>query len=100
MYHQAAGINKSQAEGRILLMVVAMVTAYLLCWIPYGVVAMVASFGWPGAVPPAAALIPALLAKTSTVLNPVICVLLNNQVKEHNYKCVNCNHLLGALYGG
>uniref|UniRef100_A0A3P9NRT5 Teleost multiple tissue opsin 3b n=1 Tax=Poecilia reticulata TaxID=8081 RepID=A0A3P9NRT5_POERE len=76
------------AEGRIFLMVVAMVTGYLLCWTPYGVVAMLASFGRPGAVPPAAALIPALLAKTSTVLNPVICVLLNNQVGEHNYQCV------------
>uniref|UniRef100_A0A3B5LE98 G-protein coupled receptors family 1 profile domain-containing protein n=1 Tax=Xiphophorus couchianus TaxID=32473 RepID=A0A3B5LE98_9TELE len=92
----AAGINRSQAEGRILLMVVAMVTGYLLCWTPYAVMAMLASFGRPGAVPPAAALIPALLAKTSTVLNPVICVLLNNQVREH--KCVCCNHLLGALY--
>ncbi|XP_043996074.1 pinopsin-like [Gambusia affinis] len=87
---QAAGINKSQAEGRILLMVVAMVTAYLLCWIPYGVVAMVASFGWPGAVPPAAALIPALLAKTSTVLNPVICVLLNNQFSRCFLDMISC----------
>uniref|UniRef100_A0A3B5QAL9 Teleost multiple tissue opsin 3b n=1 Tax=Xiphophorus maculatus TaxID=8083 RepID=A0A3B5QAL9_XIPMA len=90
-------MRQSQAEGRILLMVVAMVTGYLLCWTPYAVMAMLASFGRPGAVPPAAALIPALLAKTSTVLNPVICVLLNNQVREH--KCVCCNHLLGALYG-
>lgn len=61
-------------------MVVSMVTGYLLCWMPYGVVAMLASFGRPGLVPPAASLIPSLLAKTSTVLNPVIYVLLNNQV--------------------
>uniref|UniRef100_A0A672HEN6 Teleost multiple tissue opsin 3b n=1 Tax=Salarias fasciatus TaxID=181472 RepID=A0A672HEN6_SALFA len=68
-------------EGRVLLMVVAMVTGYLLCWLPYGVVAMLASFGRPGMVPPAASLIPSLLAKASTVLNPVIYVLLNNQVR-------------------
>ncbi|XP_007557791.2 pinopsin-like [Poecilia formosa] len=88
---QAAGFNKSQAEGRILLMVVAMVTGYLLCWTPYGVVAMLASFGRPGAVPPAAALIPALLAKTSTVLNPVICVLLNNQFSRCFLDMISCS---------
>ena len=57
-----------------------MVSCYLLCWMPYGVVALLASFGRPGVVPPAASLIPSLLAKTSTVLNPVVYVLLNNQV--------------------
>ncbi|XP_008425678.1 pinopsin-like isoform X2 [Poecilia reticulata] len=88
---QAAGFNKSQAEGRIFLMVVAMVTGYLLCWTPYGVVAMLASFGRPGAVPPAAALIPALLAKTSTVLNPVICVLLNNQFSRCFLDMISCS---------
>lgn len=76
-------VNRSSAErkeGRILLMVVSMVTGYLLCWMPYGIVAMLSSFGRPGVVPPAASLVPSLLAKTSTVLNPVIYVLLNNQV--------------------
>lgn len=72
--------SAEQREGRILLMVVSMVTGYLLCWMPYGVVAMLSSFGRPGAVPPAASLIPSLLAKTSTVLNPVIYLLLNKQV--------------------
>lgn len=61
-------------------MVVCMVIGYLLCWMPYGVTAMLASFGRPGVVPPAASLIPSLLAKTSTVLNPAIYVLLNHQV--------------------
>lgn len=80
---QVSRINRSSAErreGRVLLMVVCMVTGYLLCWMPYGVVAILASFGRPGVVPPAISLIPSLLAKTSTVLNPVIYVLLNHQV--------------------
>uniref|UniRef100_A0A8C2ZQB7 Teleost multiple tissue opsin 3b n=1 Tax=Cyclopterus lumpus TaxID=8103 RepID=A0A8C2ZQB7_CYCLU len=79
-------INQSSAErreARVLLMVVSMVTGYLLCWMPYAVVAMLASFGQSGVVPPAASLIPSLLAKTSTVLNPVIYVLLNHQFKSN-----------------
>ncbi|XP_035522092.1 teleost multiple tissue opsin 3b [Morone saxatilis] len=83
---QVSRINPSSAErreGRVLLMVVSMVTGYLLCWMPYGVMALLASFGRPGVVPPAASLIPSLLAKSSTILNPVIYVLLNNQF----YRC-------------
>uniref|UniRef100_A0A3Q2Q0B1 Teleost multiple tissue opsin 3b n=1 Tax=Fundulus heteroclitus TaxID=8078 RepID=A0A3Q2Q0B1_FUNHE len=74
-----------QAERRVLLMVLTMVTGYLLCWIPYGVVAMLASFEEPGVVPPAATLVPSLLAKTSTVLNPVICGLSKTQSLPHSH---------------
>ncbi|XP_008286847.1 pinopsin-like [Stegastes partitus] len=91
---QVARINRSSAEwreGRVLLMVVAMVTGYLLCWMPYGVVAMLASFGRPGVVLPAASLIPSLLAKTSTVLNPVIYVLLNTQFSRCFLYMLRCS---------
>uniref|UniRef100_A0A672ZSI0 Teleost multiple tissue opsin 3b n=2 Tax=Sphaeramia orbicularis TaxID=375764 RepID=A0A672ZSI0_9TELE len=71
--------SAEQREGRVLMMVVSMVSGYLLCWMPYGIVAMLSSLGQPGVVSPIASLIPSLLAKTSTVLNPVIYVLLNNQ---------------------
>lgn len=77
---QVGGASGERRESRVLQMVVCMVAGYLLCWMPYGVVAMLASFGPPGAVPPIASLIPSLLAKTSTVLNPVIYVRLNHQV--------------------
>lgn len=83
MCFKVTGINTfsvEQREGRVLLTVVCMVTGYVLCWMPYGVVAMLSSFGRPDMVSPAARLIPSLLAKTSTVLNPFIYVLLNNQV--------------------
>uniref|UniRef100_A0A3P8TI99 Teleost multiple tissue opsin 3b n=1 Tax=Amphiprion percula TaxID=161767 RepID=A0A3P8TI99_AMPPE len=87
-------INRSSAElreSRVLLMVVAMVTGYLLCWMPYGVVAMLSSFGRPGMVPPAASLIPSLLAKSSTVLNPVIYVLLNAQFSRCFLYMMRCS---------
>ncbi|XP_041808499.1 pinopsin-like [Chelmon rostratus] len=91
---QVSRINRSSAErrdSRVLLMVVSMVTGYLLCWLPYGVMAMLASFGRPGVVPPAASLIPSLLAKTSTVLNPFIYVLLNNQFSRCFLYMIRCS---------
>ncbi|GCC32321.1 hypothetical protein chiPu_0010782 [Chiloscyllium punctatum] len=70
-------------EHKVLLMVTSMVVCFLLCWLPYGVVALVATFGRPGLVSPAASLIPSILAKSSTVYNPIIYVFLNKQF----YRC-------------
>lgn len=62
-------------------MVVVMVICYLLCWLPYGIMALLATFGPPGLVTPEASIIPSVLAKTSTVINPVIYVFMNKQVR-------------------
>ncbi|XP_020374117.2 opsin-3-like [Rhincodon typus] len=70
-------------EHKVLLMVTSMVACFLLCWLPYGVVALVATFGRPGLVSPAASIIPSILAKSSTVYNPIIYVFLNKQF----YRC-------------
>ncbi|XP_052005947.1 teleost multiple tissue opsin 3a [Xyrauchen texanus] len=70
-------------ENHILLMVVIMVSCYLLCWLPYGVVALLATFGRRGLITPIASVVPSVLAKSSTVVNPVIYVLFNNQF----YRC-------------
>lgn len=59
-----------------------MVICYLLCWLPYGIMALLATFGPPGLVTPEASIIPSVLAKTSTVINPVIYVFMNKQVSE------------------
>lgn len=81
---QVSGINASMSrkrEQRVLFMVVIMVVFYLLCWLPYGIMALLATFGPPGLVTPEASIIPSVLAKTSTVINPVIYVFMNKQVR-------------------
>ncbi|XP_035533846.1 opsin-3-like [Morone saxatilis] len=81
-------------EFHILFMVVTAVVCYLLCWMPYGVVAMMATFGQPGVISPVASVVPSLLAKSSTVINPVIYILMNKQF----YRCFlilfRCKHQL------
>lgn len=82
---QVSSINKGPGrsrEQRILVMVVVMVVCFLLCWLPYAAVALIATFGKPGLITPAASIIPAILAKSSTVYNPIIYVFLNKQVSE------------------
>ncbi|XP_059184170.1 opsin-3-like [Centropristis striata] len=94
---QVGRIRRTAARRRefhILFMVITTVACYLLCWMPYGVVAMMATFGRPGVISPIAAIIPSILAKSSTVINPVIYILMNKQF----YRCFlilfRCKHPL------
>lgn len=68
-------------EHRVLVMVVAMVVGYLICWLPYGVTALLATFGPPHLLSPEATITPSLLAKFSTVINPFIYIFMNKQVR-------------------
>ncbi|XP_072542185.1 teleost multiple tissue opsin 2b [Salminus brasiliensis] len=83
---QVGKIRKSAARRReyhVLFMVITTVVCYLLCWTPYSVVAIMATFGRPGIITPVASVVPSLLAKSSTVINPVIYILMNKQF----YRC-------------
>ncbi|XP_078514116.1 parapinopsin-like [Lissotriton helveticus] len=83
---QVGKIRKSAARKReyhVLFMVITTVICYLVCWMPYGVVALLATFGSPGVITPVASVIPSILAKSSTVFNPIIYILMNKQF----YKC-------------
>ncbi|KTG47759.1 hypothetical protein cypCar_00010363 [Cyprinus carpio] len=81
-------IRKTAARKReyhVLFMVITTVVCYLLCWMPYGVVAMMATFGRPGIISPVASVVPSLLAKSSTVINPLIYILMN---KQCSFQCL------------
>ncbi|XP_004551342.2 teleost multiple tissue opsin 2b [Maylandia zebra] len=83
---QVGKIRKTAARRReyhILFMVLTTAACYLLCWMPYGVVAMMATFGPPNIISPVASVVPSLLAKSSTVINPLIYILMNKQF----YRC-------------
>ncbi|XP_075573002.1 pinopsin [Pelecanus crispus] len=91
---QVSGINKGMGrtrEQRILIMVVVMVICFLLCWLPYATVALIATFGKPGLITPAASIIPSILAKSSTVYNPIIYIFLNKQFYRCFLALLRCN---------
>ncbi|XP_043921234.1 pinopsin-like isoform X2 [Protopterus annectens] len=91
-----AKMNQTMAqkrEHRILIMVICMVTCYLLCWMPYGIVALIATFGSRGLISPTVSIIPSILAKSSTVVNPVIYVLLNKQFYRCFFALLKCGTL-------
>ncbi|NWY10188.1 OPSP protein, partial [Aphelocoma coerulescens] len=82
---QVGKTHKNAARKReyhVLFMVITTVICYLVCWIPYGVIALLATFGKPGVVTPVTSIIPSILAKSSTVCNPIIYILMNKQVRH------------------
>ncbi|KAK9527505.1 hypothetical protein VZT92_014062 [Zoarces viviparus] len=83
---QVRGVSSAvtrHREQRVLLMVVVMVACYLVCWLPYGVAALLATFGPRDLLTPEATITPSLLAKFSTVINPFIYIFMNKQF----YRC-------------
>ncbi|XP_061876931.1 teleost multiple tissue opsin b [Entelurus aequoreus] len=79
----ASSVVTRRREQRVLVMVVTMVLCYLVCWLPYGVVALLATFGPQDLLTPEATIIPSLLAKSSTVVNPFLYIFMNKQF----YRC-------------
>uniref|UniRef100_A0A8C6UCY7 Teleost multiple tissue opsin 2b n=1 Tax=Neogobius melanostomus TaxID=47308 RepID=A0A8C6UCY7_9GOBI len=79
-------------EYHILFMVLTTAGCYLLCWMPYGVVAMMATFGPPNIISPVASVVPSLLAKSSTVINPLIYILMNKQFYRCFLALFHCSH--------
>ncbi|XP_071380852.1 teleost multiple tissue opsin b [Centroberyx affinis] len=78
-----SSVVSRRREQRVLVMVVTMVACYLVCWLPYGVAALLATFGPQDLLTPEASIMPSLLAKSSTVINPVIYIFMNRQF----YRC-------------
>ncbi|KAM3860367.1 teleost multiple tissue opsin b [Diretmus argenteus] len=78
-----SSVVSRRREQRVLVMVITMVVCYLVCWLPYGVAALLATFGPRDLLTAEASIIPSLLAKTSTVINPVIYIFMNRQF----YRC-------------
>ncbi|XP_077589513.1 teleost multiple tissue opsin 3a [Stigmatopora nigra] len=83
-------LTAQRREHRILRMVLMLVSCYLLCWLPYGVVALVTTFGGSQLVAPSTSVVPSVLAKFSTVINPVIYVFFNNQFSRCLVAFVKC----------
>nr|UAY98668.1 tmt2b [Lutjanus erythropterus] len=86
-------------EQHILVMVLSMVSCYMLCWMPYGIMALMATFGRSGLVTPMASVVPSILAKFSTVVNPVIYVFFNNQFYRCFVAFVKCSEEPQSIQG-
>ncbi|NXU47552.1 OPSP protein, partial [Turnix velox] len=68
-----------QAEREVTRMVITMVVAFLICWLPYTTFALVVATNNDITIQPALASLPSYFSKTATVYNPIIYVFMNKQ---------------------
>nr|BAM28747.1 pinopsin [Iguana iguana] len=71
-----------RAEREVTRMVIAMVLAFLVCWLPYATFAMVVATNKDLVIQPALASLPSYFSKTATVYNPIIYVFMNKQFRS------------------
>uniref|UniRef100_UPI00398E6FE3 pinopsin-like n=1 Tax=Pristiophorus japonicus TaxID=55135 RepID=UPI00398E6FE3 len=79
-----------RAEREVTRMVVAMVMAFLVCWLPYATFAMVVAVNKDIKIHPTLASMPSYFSKTATVYNPVIYVFMNKQFRNCLLTTVCC----------
>lgn len=87
--------STAKAEVHVAHMVVVMVMAFLLTWLPYAAFALTVIIDSNIYINPVIATVPAYLAKCSTVFNPIIYIFMNRQVskKKSNHTLQFYKHL-------
>nr|BAC76022.1 opsin [Branchiostoma belcheri] len=90
----AAMRKSSQKEQKIAMMVIVMITCFMVCWLPYGAMALVVTFGGERLISHTAAVVPSLLAKSSTCYNPVVYFAMNSQFRRYFQDLLCCGRRL------
>lgn len=72
--------STNRVEVQVARMVVVMVLAFLLTWLPYAAMALAVVMDSTLHIDPIMATVPVYLAKSSTVYNPIIYIFMNRQV--------------------
>uniref|UniRef100_A0A673XVH3 Opsin 7, group member a n=1 Tax=Salmo trutta TaxID=8032 RepID=A0A673XVH3_SALTR len=74
--HVSQQTRMGNVQTTIVKLSVAVCIGFFAAWSPYALVSMWASFGHMDSIPPMAFAIPAVLAKSSTLYNPLVYLLL------------------------
>ncbi|XP_054465653.1 parapinopsin-like [Anoplopoma fimbria] len=82
--------STNRVEVQVARMIVVMVLAFLVTWLPYAVMALAVIMDSSLYIDPVIATIPVYLAKTSTVYNPIIYIFMNRQFRGYAVPTVLC----------
>ncbi|XP_029995214.1 parapinopsin a [Sphaeramia orbicularis] len=82
--------STNRVEVQVALMVVVMVLAFLVTWLPYAAMALSVIIDSSLYINPLIATIPVYLAKSSTVFNPIIYIFMNRQFRSYAIPTVLC----------
>uniref|UniRef100_A0A665UVH9 Parapinopsin-like n=1 Tax=Echeneis naucrates TaxID=173247 RepID=A0A665UVH9_ECHNA len=74
--------KRLEGNDHAVSMVLAMITAFFVCWLPYTVLSVVVVLDPELYIPPLVATMPMYFAKTSPIYNPIIYFLTNKQLNK------------------
>ncbi|KAJ8276837.1 hypothetical protein GJAV_G00068470 [Gymnothorax javanicus] len=103
--HVSAQTHMSSIQAIIVKMSVAVCIGFFTAWSPYALVSMWAAFGHIENIPPLAFAVPAVFAKSSTLYNPVVYLLLKpnfrhsmcTDLRSLQERCLNHCSCIGRL---
>uniref|UniRef100_A0A8C6ZN54 Vertebrate ancient opsin-like n=1 Tax=Nothoprocta perdicaria TaxID=30464 RepID=A0A8C6ZN54_NOTPE len=78
-------------ETQVTRMVVVMILAFLVCWMPYATLSILVTVCPSVQLDPWLAAIPSFFSKTATVYNPIIYVFMNKQFRRCLIQMFNCS---------
>nr|ANV21073.1 parietopsin [Geotria australis] len=87
---RVGGHRDPREEVRAAVMVLAMVGAFMACWLPYTLLALCVVLAPGTHIPPLVATLPMYFAKTSPIYNPIIYFFLNRQFRVCAVEFVTC----------
>ncbi|XP_054633187.1 pinopsin-like [Dunckerocampus dactyliophorus] len=88
------GCSLQKENNHATIMVLAMVVAFFVCWLPYTVLSVVVVLNPQLYIPPLVATMPMYFAKTSPVYNPIIYFLSNKQFRDATLEMLSCGRYI------
>ncbi|XP_030646766.1 opsin-VA-like [Chanos chanos] len=88
------GRSSLEENERAVRMVLAMIAAFFICWLPYTVLSVIVVVDPELYIPPLVATMPMYFAKTSPVYNPIIYFLSNKQFRDCALEVLSCGHYI------
>uniref|UniRef100_A0A8C2J587 Parapinopsin-like n=1 Tax=Cyprinus carpio TaxID=7962 RepID=A0A8C2J587_CYPCA len=87
---KVGGCAAARAESKVAWMVVMMVLAFLVSWLPYAALALMVVFNPDVQLPVLVKVVPIYMAKSSTVYNPLIYIFMNKQFQKFAVLLLMC----------
>ncbi|XP_067996380.1 vertebrate ancient opsin-like [Melanerpes formicivorus] len=78
-------------ERQVTAMVVVMIVAFLICWMPYAAFSILVTAYPSIELDPCLAAVPAFFSKTATIYNPIIYVFMNKQFRKCLIQMFTCS---------
>ncbi|KAG7253526.1 hypothetical protein CRUP_009647, partial [Coryphaenoides rupestris] len=88
------GRSSLEENERAIRMVLFMIVAFFVCWLPYTVLSVVVVADPQLHIPPLLATMPMYFAKTSPVYNPVIYFLSNKEFRDAALELLSCGRYI------